>query len=161
MIAFRWSRLSRSAGVSFFSVPRCPMTALAIDQASGPSVREPCVETSFAADPVVDWNDVEPAWPLVDQGPNPQVTSNGRIPAFAESDRRLPQVATLAASPSMENCDALLVSLASRRIIVARRGQRVCLWSAEQFCKPMRAIKPGEKVFYNGQLDTVRAIAVY
>lgn len=149
------------------------MTAIAIEQAPGPLVRDPLVGTSLTAECLADWSDSQSAWSDAEPAAQTKSSPAESIQAKAESiqakagpsqcfsDPPALAAPALAASPSMENCDALLVSLASRRIIVARRGQRVCLWSAERFCRPLRSIKPGEKVFYNGQLDTVRAIAIY
>ena len=144
------------------------MTAIAIEQAPGPLVRDPLVGTSLTAECLADWSDSQSAWSDAEPAAQTKSSPAESIQAKAESiqskagpSQCFSDPPALAASPSMENCDALLVSLASRRIIVARRGQRVCLWSAERFCRPLRSIKPGEKVFYNGQLDTVRAIAIY
>ena len=137
------------------------MTAIAIEQAPGPLVRDPLVGTSLTAECLADWSDSQSAWSDVEPAAQTKASPAESIQAKAGPSQCFSDPPALAASPSMENCDALLVSLASRRIIVARRGQRVCLWSAERFCRPLRSIKPGEKVFYNGQLDTVRAIAIY
>lgn len=151
------------------------MTAIAIEQAPGSLVRDPLVGTSLTAECLADWSDSQSAWSDAEPAAQTKASPAESIQAKAESiqakagsiqakagpSQCFSDPPALAASPSMENCDALLVSLASRRIIVARRGQRVCLWSAERFCRPLRSIKPGEKVFYNGQLDTVRAIAIY
>ncbi|WP_372895463.1 hypothetical protein [Stieleria sp.] len=65
------------------------------------------------------------------------------------------------ASPSIEHCDALIVSLTSQRFVIVRRGDKIRLWSAEQICRPIRLLRPGERVYYNGRLETVRALTVY
>ncbi|MDV6032938.1 MAG: hypothetical protein F9B45_23200 [Phycisphaera sp. RhM] len=64
-------------------------------------------------------------------------------------------------SPSIESCDALIVSLTSQRFVIVRRGDKIRLWSAEQLCRPIRALRPGEGVYHNGRIDTVRALTVY
>ncbi|QDV40518.1 hypothetical protein Enr13x_03240 [Stieleria neptunia] len=64
-------------------------------------------------------------------------------------------------SPTIANCDALIVSLASQRFVIVRRGDPIRIWSAEQLCRPIRTLRPGERVYYNGRADTVRAITVY
>ena len=64
-------------------------------------------------------------------------------------------------SPTLEDCDALMVSLASQRFVIVRRDGQIRIWSAEQICRPVRKLRPGERVYYNGHLDTVRALAVY
>ena len=64
-------------------------------------------------------------------------------------------------SPTLENCEALMVSLASQRFVIVRRDGKIRIWSAEQICRPVRQLRPGERVYYNGDLDTVRATAVY
>lgn len=65
------------------------------------------------------------------------------------------------APPSIERCDALIVSLTSQRFVIVRRGDKIRLWSAEQLCRPIRALRPGERVYHNGRIDTVRALTVY
>ena len=64
-------------------------------------------------------------------------------------------------SPSIENCDALIFSLASRRIVIVRRDGPIRIWSAQQLCRPIRELTLGEAVFYNGHRDTVRAMSIY
>ena len=76
------------------------------------------------------------------------------------SDRPHPK-AVVPASPSLETCDALLISLRSQRFVVVRRGGRIPICSAERVCRPLRELRPGERVFYKGQPDQVRAMAVY
>lgn len=67
----------------------------------------------------------------------------------------------LAPSASIENCDALLIALASQRFVIVRRGGKIRIWSAEQLCRPVRELRPGEAVYYDGRPDQVRALVVY
>ncbi|WP_182869167.1 hypothetical protein [Stieleria mannarensis] len=68
---------------------------------------------------------------------------------------------TLPATPSIEASDALMISLASQRIVIVRRDERPSVRSAEQLCRPATALRPGERVYYKGRPDTVRAMRVY
>ncbi len=61
----------------------------------------------------------------------------------------------------LQNCDALLISLASKRLVIVRRDGKIPIWSAEKVCRPVREIRPGERVYYKGRPDQVRAITVY
>ncbi|MCA9137234.1 MAG: hypothetical protein KDB00_10755 [Planctomycetales bacterium] len=54
-----------------------------------------------------------------------------------------------------------MISLASQRFVIVRRNEKIRIWSAEQICRPVRDLRPGEQVYYNGNRDTVRALAVY
>lgn len=67
----------------------------------------------------------------------------------------------LTPSLTIENCDALMISLTSQRFVIVRRDGPIRIWSAEQICRPLRNLRPGEPVYYNGRRETVRALAVY
>ncbi|WP_149495544.1 hypothetical protein [Roseiconus lacunae] len=65
------------------------------------------------------------------------------------------------ASKSIDDCDALMVLLRSGKIVITHREGPVRLCSAQRVCKPLRYLRAGEDVYYNGRRDTVRAIMVY
>ena len=54
-----------------------------------------------------------------------------------------------------------MISLESQRVVIVRRDGRIRVWSAERICRPVRELRPGESVYYNGRPDTVRAMAIY
>jgi len=60
-----------------------------------------------------------------------------------------------------EQCEALLIALASRRYVIIRRDGPIRLWSADQLCRPVRHFRVGESVYYDGKPDRVRAIGIY
>ena len=64
-------------------------------------------------------------------------------------------------STSLENADALLIALRSQRYVVVRRDRPLRLVPAERICKPVRDLKPGDEVFYNGRRDEVLSLCVY
>ena len=84
-------------------------------------------------------------------------TEPTELPTELRTQLRSPQTP----SPSIERCDALIVSLTSQRFVIVRRGDKIRLWSAEQLCRPIRTLRPGERVYYTGRPDTVRALSVY
>ena len=70
-------------------------------------------------------------------------------------------VRAMKTSPTIETCDALMIALDSQRLVIVRRDDKIRIWSAEQLCRPVRQLPPGDRVYYNGGLDKVRALAVY
>lgn len=72
-----------------------------------------------------------------------------------------PEPDVLPASPSLAECDAVLIALQSRRFVIVRRGRGIPVWSAEQLCRPIRELRRGEAVYYKGNRDVVRAMTVY
>ncbi|PNY37935.1 hypothetical protein [Rhodopirellula sp. MGV] len=68
---------------------------------------------------------------------------------------------TLQPSKTLEDCDAVMILLASGKIVVIHHDGPIRLWSADCLCKPIRRIRPDEHVYYNGKREVVRAISVY
>ncbi|QEG02654.1 hypothetical protein Mal15_67750 [Stieleria maiorica] len=68
---------------------------------------------------------------------------------------------SIEASDAIDASDALMISLASQRIVIVRRDERPSVRSAEQLCRPAAALRPGERVYYKGRPDRVRAMRVY
>lgn len=64
-------------------------------------------------------------------------------------------------NPNPRECDALIIALQSRRVAIVRRDQKIPIWSAEQICRPVRSLSAGERVYYKGEPDVVRAITTY
>ena len=55
----------------------------------------------------------------------------------------------------------VIIALASRRYVVVRHTTKLPLRSAEQLCKPVTELQPGESVYYKGTRDRVLASAPY
>ncbi|MDE0862991.1 MAG: hypothetical protein OSA98_04330 [Rubripirellula sp.] len=62
---------------------------------------------------------------------------------------------------SVEDCEAVLICLNSRRFVVARPGEPRDLWPLGGGWDKLRQLKPGDEVIYKGHLTTVRAVDVY
>ncbi|MGI9474377.1 MAG: hypothetical protein ACR2NZ_22740 [Rubripirellula sp.] len=62
---------------------------------------------------------------------------------------------------SVENCEAVLICLNSRRFVVARPNEPKDLWPVDGGWEKLRQLKPGDEVIYKGDRTTVRALDVY
>ena len=62
---------------------------------------------------------------------------------------------------SVQNCEAMLICLNSRRFVVARPDEPKDLWPIDGGWKKLRDLKPGDEVIYKGEQTTVRALDVY
>lgn len=62
---------------------------------------------------------------------------------------------------SLENCEAILICLNTRRFVVARHDQPKDLWPVDGGWAKLRHLKPGDEVIYKGARTVVRAVAVY
>jgi hypothetical protein len=62
---------------------------------------------------------------------------------------------------SLENCEAILICLNTRRFIVARHDEPKNLWPIGGGWDKLRDLKPGDEVIYKGDRTTVRAVDVY
>ncbi|KAA5546899.1 hypothetical protein FYK55_00255 [Roseiconus nitratireducens] len=72
-----------------------------------------------------------------------------------------PEKKSPVAARDLESCDAMLIALASGRIVVVRRDSPIRICSAERLCKPVRQLRRGEPVYCDGRQDRVRALLVY
>ena len=64
-------------------------------------------------------------------------------------------------SKPVEDADAVIIALTSRRYVIVHRDGATRLRSAEQLCRPLHRLRPGEMVYYKGRRDEVRAITAY
>ncbi|MEO1524050.1 MAG: hypothetical protein AAFX06_01375 [Planctomycetota bacterium] len=64
-------------------------------------------------------------------------------------------------SRSIDDCEALMIGLRSKRIVIVRCDDPIRLRSVERICKPVRQLRPGEEVYYNGKREQVRSVSVY
>lgn len=62
---------------------------------------------------------------------------------------------------SLQNCEAVLICLNTRRFVVARHGEPKNLWPINGGWDKLRDLKPGDEVIYKGDRTTVRALDVY
>ncbi len=62
---------------------------------------------------------------------------------------------------SLQDCEAVLICLNTRRFVVARPGDPRDLWPIDGGWEKLRHLKPGDEVIYKGNRTTVRALDVY
>ncbi|MBD54330.1 MAG: hypothetical protein CMM05_04505 [Rhodopirellula sp.] len=62
---------------------------------------------------------------------------------------------------TVEDCEAVLICLSTRRFVVARPGEPRDLWPVDGGWDKLRDLKPGDEVVYKGNVTTVRAVDVY
>ncbi|NND98165.1 MAG: hypothetical protein HKN47_12630 [Pirellulaceae bacterium] len=79
---------------------------------------------------------------------------------FTQSPISPPKTATTH-SASLENCDAVMVSLRGGRFVIVRRDGPKRMFPVEPICKRIRDLQPGDAVFYKGQRETVHSLCVY
>ena len=61
---------------------------------------------------------------------------------------------------SLEEAEALIIALKSRRFVIVRKDDPKRLYP-EPICKRIRDLRPGDTVHYPGTLDTVCALGEY
>ncbi len=61
---------------------------------------------------------------------------------------------------SLENAEAVIIALKSRRFVIVRKHGPKRLY-AEPICKRIRDLRPGDPVNYRGRLDTVCGLCAY
>ena len=62
---------------------------------------------------------------------------------------------------SLENCQAVLICLNTRRFIVVRHDEPKNLWPIDGGWDRLRDLKAGDEVIYKGDRTTIRALDVY
>ena len=62
---------------------------------------------------------------------------------------------------SLENCEAVLICLNTRKFIVIRHDGPRNLWPIDGGWDKLRDLKPGDEVIYKGDRTTVVALDVY
>ena len=62
---------------------------------------------------------------------------------------------------SLQEADALIIALKSRRFVIVRKNESQKLYPAEPICKRIRDLQPGDEVYYQGTLDTVCGLSAY
>lgn len=94
---------------------------------------------------------------LVDEPSEPRPIE----PRPSEPRDVLPREAAIPASKTLETCDAVIIALACKRFVIARQDQAKRLRPVQRLCKPLHQLKPGDRVYYQGQAVEVEAIEVY
>lgn len=62
---------------------------------------------------------------------------------------------------ALEDCDAVLICLNTRRFVVVRYAEPKNLWPIDGGWEKLRRLQPGDQVVYKGLIATVLALEVY
>ncbi|TWU49602.1 hypothetical protein [Rubripirellula reticaptiva] len=64
-------------------------------------------------------------------------------------------------SRTLENCEAMIVCLNTRRFVIVRPGEAINVWPCDRGWDDIRNLHPGDKVIYKGTTTQVSAVEVY
>jgi hypothetical protein len=67
---------------------------------------------------------------------------------------------TLFQNRSLEDADAVIIALRSKRFVIVRQDDTGRLYP-EPLCKRIRDLRPGDTVHYQGKRDTVCGLCAY
>ena len=86
----------------------------------------------------------------------------GSMPSDSVQTDSVDSVQTDPVGPTLEDCEALLIGLSTRRFLVLRPAERQAhFWPVHGGWEKVRSLRPGDEVIHQGVKATVRAIEVY